>query len=144
MAPLDYVDLIAERFSNPKIVDTTRRVAFDGSSRQPGFIVPSIRDGLAAGVPIDGLALVSAAWARMCYGTREDGSDIAPNDPNWDQLTKIAAQAKLDPQAWLNMAHIYGDLAQDTRFCAVFADWLTMIWEQGMDAAIAKYLGDDF
>ena len=144
MAPLEYVDLIAERFSNPKIVDTTRRVAFDGSSRQPGFIVPSIRDGLAAGVPIDGLALVSAAWARMCYGTREDGSDIAPNDPNWDQLTKIAAQAKLDPQAWLNMAHIYGDLAQDTRFCAVFADWLTMIWEQGMDAAIAKYLGDDF
>jgi len=141
MAPLDYVDLIAERFSNPKIVDTTRRVAFDGSSRQPGFIVPSIRDGLAAGVPIDGLALVSAAWARMCYGTREDGSDIAPNDPNWDQLTKTAAQAKSNPQAWLEMAHIYGDLAQDTRFSTVFADWLTMIWDQGMDSAIAKYLG---
>jgi len=23
----------------------------------------------------------------------------------------------------------------------VFADWLTMIWDQGMDSAIAKYLG---
>ena len=141
MDPLDYVDLIAKRFSNPEIVDTTRRVAFDGSSRQPGFIVPSIRDGLAAGVPIDGLALVCAAWARMCYGTRDDGSDIAPNDPNWDHLTKTAAQAKLDPQTWLDMADIYGDLSHDTRFSTVFADWLTMIWDQGMDSAIAKYLG---
>jgi len=142
MSPLAYVDLIATRFSNPKIVDTTRRVAFDGSSRQPGFIIPSIRDGLAAGLPVDGLALVCAAWARMCYGRRQDGSDIAPNDPDWDQLTATAAQAKVNPQAWLDMAHIYGDLAQNAQFSAVFSDWLTLIWEQGMDAAIAKYLGD--
>jgi len=48
LSPDAYVDLIHARFSNPKIVDTTRRVAFDGSSRHPGFIIPSIQDGLRA------------------------------------------------------------------------------------------------
>ena len=47
--PLQYFELIDTRFSNPAIVDTTRRVAFDGSSRQPGFVIPSIREGLKAG-----------------------------------------------------------------------------------------------
>jgi mannitol 2-dehydrogenase len=37
--PAAYVDLIEARFSNPRIVDTTRRVAFDGSARHTGFRV---------------------------------------------------------------------------------------------------------
>ena len=81
MTPSDYVDLVERRFANPEIRDTTRRVAFDGSSRHPGFLHPIIRDALSVGAPIDGLALVEALWARMCAGTREDGSVIAPNDP---------------------------------------------------------------
>ena len=51
ITPKAYVDLIERRFSNPKIVDTTRRVAFDGSSRHPGFVIPTIREGLAVGAP---------------------------------------------------------------------------------------------
>ena len=70
MTPSSYLELIEGRFSNPEIVDTTRRVAFDGSSRQPGFIIPSIRDALSNGQPIDGLALMSALWMRYCLGTR--------------------------------------------------------------------------
>ena len=53
ITPENYVDLVHKRFSNPKIIDTTRRVTFDGSSRQPGFLIPSIRDGLANATPID-------------------------------------------------------------------------------------------
>ena len=80
ITPENYVDLVHKRFSNPKIIDTTRRVTFDGSSRQPGFLIPSIRDGLANATPIDGLALIQASWARMCEGTREDGTLIEPNN----------------------------------------------------------------
>jgi mannitol 2-dehydrogenase len=71
MTPEQYVDLIDRRFANPTIVDTTRRVAFDGSSRHPGFVLPTVRDALASGKAVEGLALVEAAWARMCEGTRE-------------------------------------------------------------------------
>ena len=94
--PADYLDLIERRFANPMIVDTTRRVAFDGSSRHPGFILPSVRDGLAAGRPVDGLALVEALWARYCRGVTDDGAAIASNDPHWDVLTEAAAAAEAE------------------------------------------------
>ncbi len=140
MTPEDYVGLVESRFSNPKIVDTTRRVAFDGSSRHPGFIIPSIREGLAKGTPIEGLALLEAAWARMCEGTREDGTKIEPNDPFWDELTMTAVAARENPSAWLEMSQIYGDLANEPRFAESFAHWLTLIWDEGLEAALKVYL----
>ncbi|MBT0959518.1 mannitol dehydrogenase family protein [Alphaproteobacteria bacterium KMM 3653] len=140
MTPLEYLDLIDRRFSNPKIKDTTRRVAFDGSSRQPGFITPTVRGGLEIGTTVEGLALVSAIWARYCYGTRMDGSVIAPNDPNWETLTVVAAKAKDDPMEWLRMTAIYGDLVDHARFAETFCRWLSMIHADGVEAAIAVYL----
>ena len=140
MTPKTYVELIAERFSNPHIMDTTRRVAFDGSSRHPGFIIPSIRDGIAAGTPVDGLALVSAVWARMCEGTREDGTQIEPNDPFWDELQRTAKAAQNDPAVWLAQTQYYGDLAGQPRFAKAFEEWLRMIWVDGINAAVDTYL----
>ena len=45
----DYRELIARRFANPKIGDTIPRLCFDGSNRQPKFILPCIRDRLKSG-----------------------------------------------------------------------------------------------
>lgn len=140
MEPEAYVDLIKERFANPRIVDTTRRVAFDGSSRHPGFIMPSIRDGLAAGKSVAGLALVEAIWARMCAGQREDGSTIAPNDPFWDNLNATALAAKAMPKAWLDQRQYFGDLGDNPEFATQFDTWLKMLWQDGLDATIDHYL----
>ena len=142
MSPQDYVSLIHKRFSNPKIVDTTRRVAFDGSARHPGFVIPSIRDGLAKGTPITGLALVEAIWARMCEGTREDGSTIEPNDPFWNALTLKAKDARSNPAVWLGMRHIYGTLADDPQFAQSFETWLDLIWNEGLEIALEAYLAE--
>ncbi|MEL6573199.1 MAG: mannitol dehydrogenase family protein [Pseudomonadota bacterium] len=135
-----YIDLISGRFANPKIFDTTRRVAFDGSSRHTGFVVPTIREAVAANTPVEGLALVEALWARMCAGTREDGSVIAPNDPFWDDLHKVALAAKDDPAAWLGQTHLYGDLAEDETFRKAFCTWLTKLWTVGAVATVDAYL----
>ncbi|GAA6181102.1 mannitol dehydrogenase family protein [Shimia sp. NS0008-38b] len=140
MSPESYLELIARRFSNSKIHDTTRRVAFDGTSRHPGFVLPILKDALGANGPIQGLALVEALWARMCFGTREDGSHIAPNDPNWDQLTQVAAQAKTTPKAWLEMRSTYGYLSENTAFSDAFEHWLNMIWREGCQAALKTYI----
>lgn len=139
MMPTEYVALIERRFSNPSIVDTTRRVAFDGSSRHTGFLLPIVRDGLRDGVPVEGLALVEALWARMCEGTREDGSVIEPNDPYWADLTKAAAAAKERPPAWLEQRQIYGDLIDAPQFSEAFCRWLSMIWAKGASAAIERF-----
>ena len=139
MTPQQYVDLIAQRFSNTAIHDTVRRVAFDGSSRHPGFVLPSVRDALATGRPLEGLALVEAFWARMCAGTREDGSEIMPNDPHWGALTAVAQQARERPLAWLEQTQIYGELGAQDAFRASFVKWLDMIWSQGCAAALRSY-----
>lgn len=140
MTPDAYVELIDRRFSNPEIVDTVRRVAFDGSSRHTGFILPIIREALESDGSIEGLALSEALWARMCEGTREDGSTIEPNDPIWDKLTTAAKAAKSDPQVWLNQSDLYGDLAQNARFNESFGNWLQLIGAEGTEAALRRYL----
>lgn len=134
-----YIDLIEQRFSNPEIHDTTRRVAFDGSSRHTGFNLPVVRDALNSDAPVDGLALVEALWARMCEGTREDGSVIEPNDPHWHDLQTAAKAAKDRPRAWLEQRRWYGDLADQPRFADAFDRWLRMIWADGAEAALKAY-----
>jgi mannitol 2-dehydrogenase len=140
MTPLAYVDLIEGRFANPEIRDTTRRVAFDGSSRHAGFLHPILRDALAAGTPIDGLALVEALWARMCAGTREDGTKIDPNDPHWDTLTAQARIAKNTPISWIQQEQFYGNLSQNKLFAQTFENALNHIWTNGTTATIQLYL----
>ena len=140
MQPGAYLDLIAQRFSNPEIHDTVRRVAFDGSSRHTGFILPVLRDALASGGEIEGLALVEALWARMCAGIRDDGSVIEANDPHWSALQPAARTARHTPASWLSQAHIYGDLGHDPRFQAAFADSLARLWADGTRATLERYL----
>ena len=140
MATPDYLDLIDRRFSNAAIVDTTRRVAFDGSSRHTGFVLPILRDALASDAPVEGLALVEALWARMCQGTREDGSTIQPNDPMWSELQEAACAARERPRAWLEQKRIYGDLAEVDVFAKAFERWLAMIWANGCEATLRSYI----
>ncbi|WP_298801580.1 mannitol dehydrogenase family protein [uncultured Lentibacter sp.] len=140
VTPADYLSLIETRFANPRIVDTTRRVAFDGSARHTGFVLPILRDQLARGGSVSGLALVEALWARMCAATREDGSEIAANDPQWDSLTEAAQAAKTRPGAWLAQKSLYGDLADAAPFAEAFEQWLGLIWREGCEAALRAYV----
>lgn len=137
----DYYKLIERRFSNPKIGDTIRRLCFDGSNRQPKFIVPPVADRLKAGKGIEGLALESALWCRYCHGTTDGGKVIEPNDPNWDRLQGLARQARTDAAAWLSMRDIYGDVAVSPIFAEAFARWLGKLWADGTEATLRSYLG---
>ncbi len=137
----DYYKLIVERFSNPEVADTERRLCLDGSNRQPKFIIPSIRDALAAGGRIEGLALVSALWCRYCQGMTDSGAAIAPNDPNWDYLQAQARAANEIPRVWLQMKPIYGDLVEDPRFVAAFTRALEALRAQGTAAVLREYIG---
>ncbi|MES2541953.1 MAG: mannitol dehydrogenase family protein [Pseudomonadota bacterium] len=136
----DYYRLIVERFSNPEVADTERRLCLDGSNRQPKFIVPSIRDALAAGGSVEGLALVSALWCRYCYGETDSGTHIPPNDPDWDALVTRSRAAKARPAAWLEMTTVYGDLGQDARFVQAFDRQLTRLWAVGTAQTLSEYL----
>ena len=135
-----YYARVRERFANPKIGDTVRRLCLDGSNRQPKFIVPTIRDRLAAGRSVDGLALESALWARYCVGETESGAAVAPNDPNWDRLTDRAARARDAPGCWLDQPDVYGDLSRDERFRDTFARAFRSVRDHGTEQALARHV----
>ncbi|SDG59234.1 mannitol dehydrogenase family protein [Pelagibacterium luteolum] len=136
----DYRRLIAERFANPKIGDTIQRLCLDGSNRQPKFILPSVEDRLKAGASVTGLALVSAFWARYCYGVTDSGAKIAPNDPNWDRLQKAAIVAKDDPEAYLQMKDIFGAAGENPAYVKAFTHALKTVWDIGARETLTRYI----
>jgi len=138
----DYRELVARRFANPKIGDTIQRLCFDGSNRQPKFILPSAADRLKSGAPIEGLALVSALWCRYCYGETESGKPIAANDPSWERIQTAAKRARSDPHAFLELSDIFGKLAEDPTYVAAFSKALSALWTHGVRSTLANYLSD--
>ncbi|MEX0386078.1 mannitol dehydrogenase family protein [Spiribacter onubensis] len=135
-----YFSEIRRRFANPKIGDTIRRLCLDGSNRQPKFIVPIIRDAIADGGSLEGLALESALWCRYCAGETDAGAPIEPNDPHWETLRPIAAAARTEPARWLAQTSIYGGIGDDARFAEAFAGWLDKLWRRGTAATLEAYL----
>jgi mannitol 2-dehydrogenase len=136
----DYYRLIETRFANPKIGDTVTRLCLDGSNRQPKFILPSVADRLQVGTGVQGLALVSALWARYCYGETDSGQPIAPNDPSWDRLTAQARRARADSKAWLEMDDIFGEIASHPTYVEAFTTALDTLWALGTKETLTRYL----
>jgi D-arabinitol 4-dehydrogenase len=64
-SPIDlakYRDVVLDRFGNPAICDTNQRVAMDGYSKIPGFMVPTFRDRLARDETINSVAMLPALF----------------------------------------------------------------------------------
>ena len=139
LSPEKYFESILNRFLNPEIKDTTRRVAFDGSSRHSLFLVPSINDSIKNKMPLKGLALVQALWAKMCQGVREDNSMIENNDPIWETLNTYAIDTKNNPLKWFDLKEVYGNLDHDQSFKELFINWFNSLEELGVEKTIIKY-----
>jgi mannitol 2-dehydrogenase len=136
----EYWKIIERRFSNPTLFDTITRICFDGSNRQPKFIIPPVMDAIKAGRSIDGLAIVSAMWCRYCQGVTESGETIQTNDPNWNNLQETARVAKSDPKVWLSMKDIYGSLSSEPVFIEAFTKAMNQIEQQGVEQTMKQYI----
>ncbi|WP_309083577.1 mannitol dehydrogenase family protein [Chelativorans sp.] len=139
---LSYFRRVEERFANPKIADTAQRLCYDGSNKLPKFILPTISDRLEKGLDATGLALEVALWCRYCFGTTESGVPIAPNDPNWHRLQAAAETARSEPAAWLALTDIFGDLGLCEPFRKSFGEALNMLWRDGTERTLQRYVGD--
>lgn len=135
-----YFDTILQRFSNPAIGDTIERLCFDGSNRQPKFIVPTMASRLESGDDVSGLALGSALWCRYCAGTDEQGQTLAPNDAKHTTLMSVALAARNRPVTWLEQHDIYGDLGSQAPLVNAFTKALNALWEDGTEAVLTRYI----
>ena len=144
LKPVPGVDLhryareLIERFSNPEVRDTVARLCANSSDCIPKFLLPVIRDQLAAGGPVTRSAAVVASWARYAEGTDENGEPHEIDDDLAAQLRAAAGQQRARPDAFLadNRA-VFGELADDDRFRRVYGSILAALLEHGVRATFA-------
>jgi fructuronate reductase len=101
---------ILNRFKNPAIVHKLSQIAWDGSQKLPYRILDTTRDALAAGRPIDRLAVPIAAWLRFIEGAATRGETIT------DPLAAPLLAHGGDWRAILAMPQIFADLSGNARF----------------------------
>lgn len=147
LAPVPGVDLddyrrqLVERFANPEIRDTLARLCAEGSDRIPKWLLPVVRERLAAGGRVDRAALVVAAWARYAEGADEQGRPIEIVDRRKQELLARARQQVDDPLAFLRERNLFGDLADDARFTTPYLEALRMLHERGAVATMRVWEG---
>ena len=133
-----YASQLIERFSNPEVRDTVARLCANTSDLIPKFLLPVIRQQLAAGGPVTRSATVVASWARYAEGTDENGEPHEIDDDLAAQLRAAAGQQRARPDAFLadNRA-VFGELADDDRFRRVYGSILAALLEHGVRATFA-------
>ena len=82
-----YVEALLDRFRNPAIEHRLSQIAWDGSQKIPIRVLATVADAIAAGAPLDRLAVPVAAWMRFVI--RQAGAAIVLTDPMQGQLADL-------------------------------------------------------
>ncbi|MHC8509682.1 MAG: mannitol dehydrogenase family protein [Rhodospirillales bacterium] len=138
-----YLASVSGRFANPGIKDKIERLCLDGSNRQPKFILPTVTDRLAAGQPVDGLALETALWCRYCMDPREDGAAVTLENNMAEMLSARAGQAQTDPAAFLSVTQVFGPLGGNPVFAEAFSRALNSVLEKGAAETLRAHAAAD-
>jgi mannitol 2-dehydrogenase len=124
-----YKDSLIERFSNPSIKDNLARICLESSAKLPKFLIATIKENLATGGRIEYATLVIAAW---CYysdkGISRHGVQLDIVDELKAELHAAAAGTESDGLSFVKYEPIFGDLAEDTRFAAVYSRLVKAIY----------------
>jgi mannitol 2-dehydrogenase len=132
----DYKRTLIERFSNPEVRDTIARLCAESSDRIPKWLLPVVREQLAAGGEIGRSAAVVASWARYAEGVDERGEPIEVVDRLKDTLMRNARRQRDDPDAFIAERDVFGDLVDDERFVAPYRSALASLHERGARATL--------
>lgn len=149
LRPVPGIDLatykrqLIERFANPAIRDTLARLCAESSDRIPKWLLPVVRENLAAGRPVDLSAAIVASWARYAEGFDEEGAPIAVVDARRERIMSAAAlQRGGDPLALLRDRELFGDTAEQPAFTQPYLRALASFQERGSRATIADLARD--
>jgi mannitol 2-dehydrogenase len=114
----DYRVTILNRLTNPRITDSLSRLAARGTTKMPSYLLPSLHEARARGVPDTLLTLAVAAWIRYLRGYDFHGKPIMVEDRRASQLTTMAKLGQNNPCPLLESRDIFGDLGDDPCFVA--------------------------
>ena len=131
-----YKVTLFERFGNSHIRDSVSRICLQSSSKIPKFLLPTIRDQLKAGGPVDRSAFVIAAWCRYSEGFDESGNKYTIDDDMGAVLTEMAIRSRHDPLAFLRIEPVFGDLVYSHEFTNAYTKALQQLYQKGVKECI--------
>ena len=141
-----YRDQLLARFANPALKHRTWQIAMDGSQKLPQRLLGTITDRLAAGQPVNRLALGVAAWMRYVTGIDEQGNPIEVKDPLAARCRAIADAAGRDAtklaDGLLAIPEIFGtNLPANETFRATVTAHLASLLDRGARATVSAVAG---
>ena len=134
----DYKATLIERFSNPEIRDTLARLCAESSDRIPKWLLPVVRENLAAGRDVSLSAAICASWARYDEAVDEQGQAITIVDRLADELRTLASAQTEDPTIFIRNTVLFGQLGDDPRFADPYVAALRRLWSEGARATVAS------
>ncbi|MBF4601596.1 mannitol dehydrogenase family protein [Frigoribacterium sp. VKM Ac-1396] len=134
----DYKATLIERFQNPEVRDTLARLCAESSDRIPKWLLPVVRENLAAGGDVRRSAAIVASWARYAEAVDEQGDPITIVDRLADRLTAAALTQRDDRLAFLRDREVFGDLVDDDRFTSAYLDALDQLIADGAHATVER------
>lgn len=136
-----YQHKLIERYSNEYVADTVARLCADSSDRIPKWLMPVVRENLAAGREVALSAAIVASWARYAEGTDETGEAITIVDRLAEEVHAAASKHSEDPLAFLRQRDLFGDVVDDERFTTPYLKTLQSLHEHGSLATLAELMG---
>jgi D-arabinitol 4-dehydrogenase len=111
-----YRDTVLNRFCNAAIQDTNQRVAMDGFSKIPGFIVPTIRERLAQHQSIDSVAMLPALFLQYLQRWHRQELPYTYQDQAMNvEKAHAICQADDPVDAFCKERSLWGELVTDER-----------------------------
>jgi D-arabinitol 4-dehydrogenase len=108
----DYRDVVLERFGNPNIQDSNQRVAADGFSKIPGFIVPTLQECIARGAVPHATLVLPALFFLFLQRWAKNELPYAYQDGIFDENATRAMLGSPDPvRAYCADPALWGTLA---------------------------------
>lgn len=130
------------RYANPALAHRTQQIAMDGSQKLPQRLLGTVRDRLAAGLPVPRMALGVAAWMHYLRGVDELGQPYPIDDPHAAELTALYQRslghgASIEAvQTMLSYAPVFGDLAGNAPLAAALLGALQSLQTRGVRATL--------
>lgn len=130
-----YLQTCMDRFGNAAVGDTIARLCLDGSNRQSKFVLPTVRDRLAAGEPIEGLALELALWRAYCAAGGAPGAPTIEDE----RAERLQEAARRPPVEFLQLRDVFGDLRRESRLADALTTAASTIEAKGVRGALRAY-----
>ncbi|WP_111707933.1 mannitol dehydrogenase family protein [Lutibacter citreus] len=132
----EYKQSLLQRFGNIYIKDQIDRICSESSAKFPIFILPTVNKQLEKNGPVEFASFVVAAWAIYSLGKNENGKPLLIKDAMKAILNEKAILAKENPEAFLEIASIFGKLNDSKIFVNAYTTAYNNIVKYGVEKCV--------